>query len=120
MAQAEYVTNAIRAPITGASAKPSTSPVLAAHAEFVALLAGHPPRPIPGDVDAIDLDDRADHLNALFNGLSVYLTAILDDTVQNAPGRLDLRDVEAILSALASDVTGTIQHAADDLAGRVA
>ena len=47
MAQAEYVTNAIRALITGASAKPSTSPVRAAHAEFVAALAGHPPRTDP-------------------------------------------------------------------------
>jgi hypothetical protein len=97
MAQAEYVTSAIRALITGASAKLSTSPVRAAHAEFVASLAGHPPRPIP--VDAI---------------------LILDDTAQNAPGGLDLRHIEAILSDLASDVAGIIQHAADSVAGRVA
>ena len=42
MAQAEYVTNAIRALIPGAGAKPSTNPVRAALAEFVAALAGHP------------------------------------------------------------------------------
>ena len=47
MAQADYVSNAIRALITGAGAKPSTNPVRAAHAEFVATLAGHPPWPIP-------------------------------------------------------------------------
>ena len=40
MAQADYVSNAIRALITGANAKPSTNPIQAAYAEFVAALAG--------------------------------------------------------------------------------
>ena len=62
MAQADYVTNAIRALITGAGAKPSTNPVRTAHAEFVAALAGRPPWPIPLGADASDLEDRADHL----------------------------------------------------------
>jgi hypothetical protein len=48
------------------------------------------------------------------------VAVVLDDTAQNVPGRLDLRDAEAILADLASDVTGTIQRAADDMAGRVA
>ena len=120
MAQADYVSSAIRALITGASAKPSTSPVRFAYAGFVATLAAYPPRPIPIDADAIDLEDRADHLDKVFGALSVYVTVILDDTAQNVPGTLDLRDVEAILADLASDVTGTIQHAADDMAGRPA
>jgi hypothetical protein len=120
MAQAEYVSNAIRALITGASTRPSTSPVPAAHAEFVAALAGQPPRSIPVDVDALDLEDRADHLSTVFNGLSAYLTAVLDETVQNVQGGLDLRNIEAVLSDLASDLTGAIQHAADDMAGRPA
>jgi hypothetical protein len=120
MAQAEYVSNAIRALITGASANPSTSLVRAAHAEFVAALAGHPPRPIPVDADIVDLEDRADHLNKVLSALSAYVTVILDDTAQNAPGGLDLHHIEAGLSDLASDVTGTIQRAVDALAGRVA
>ena len=77
MAQAEYVTNAIRALITGASAKPSTSPVRAAHAEFVAALAGDPPRPIPIDADVVDLEDRADHLNKVLSALSAYMAGSL-------------------------------------------
>jgi hypothetical protein len=81
-------------------------------------LAGHPPRPIPLEADALDLEDRADHLNTVFSALSVYVTVILDDTAQNVPGRLDLRDAEGVLADLASDVTGAIQHAADDMAGR--
>jgi hypothetical protein len=120
MAQAEYVTNSIRAPIPGVIVNPCTSLVCAAHAKFVAALAGHAPRPIPLDADAIDLEDRADHLDKVLSELSAYLTAILDDTAQNVPGRLDLRDVEAVLADLASDVTGTIQHAAYDMAGRIA
>jgi hypothetical protein len=119
MAQAEHVTNSIRAPITETSAKPSTDPVLAAHAEFVAALAGHCPRPIPVDADAIDLEDRADHLSKVLNVLSAYLTAIVDDTAQNVPGRVEFCHIEAILSDLESEVTGTIQHAADVMAGRI-
>jgi hypothetical protein len=90
------------------------------HAEFVAALAGHPPRPIPLDADAIDLEDRADHLDKVFGAFSVYVAVILDDTAQNVPGGLDLRDAEGLLVDLASDVTGAIQRAADDMAGRVA
>ncbi len=107
-------------PHDNAIAKPSASPICAAHAEFVAALAGHPPHTIPLDADAIDLEDRADHLNKILSALSVYLAVILDDTAQNVPGTLDLPDIEAVLADLASDVTGTIQHAADGMAGRVA
>ena len=121
MAQAKYVLNAIRRPITGASEDLSTTTrVRVAHAVFVAAVAGHPPRPIPLEADAIDLEDRADHLNQVLSALSVYVAVILDDTAQNVPGRLDLRDAEGVLSDLASDVTGAIQHAADDMAGRPA
>ncbi len=116
MAQADDVSNAIRALITGAGAKPSTNPVRAAHAEFVAAVAGHPPWPIPLYADATDLEDRADHLKRVLNAVSVYLTAILDDTAQNVPDGLDLRYIDALLSDLVSDVTGTIERAADALA----
>ena len=102
------------------SAERSASPVRSAHAEFIAAIAGHPPRPIPLNADAIDLEDRADHLDKVFGALSVYLTVILDDTAQNVPSSLDLRDAEGLLADLASNVTGAIQHAADDMAGRPA
>jgi hypothetical protein len=98
MTQAEYVISAISALMIGASAKPSTIPVRAAHAEFVAALARHRPRPISIDADATDLEDRADHLNKVLDGLSVYLIVIHDDTAQN----------------------GAIQRAADDMVGRPA
>jgi hypothetical protein len=120
MAQAGYVTNEVRALITGAGEKLSTNSVRAAHAEFVTALAGLPPRSLPLFADATDLEDRADHLKKVLNVVSVYLTALLGDTAQNVPGGLNLRSIDALLSDLASDVTGTIQGAADDMAGRVA
>jgi hypothetical protein len=123
MAQAERVSIASRAPITAADAKPSTipagGPVRAAYADFLAKLAGYPPRPIPVDVDSIDLEQRAEHLNEVLSRLAGYLTVILDDTAQNTPGGLDLCDAEAILADLVSDLSGAIQHAAEDMAGRV-
>jgi hypothetical protein len=120
MAQAEYVTTVIRSPITGADAKPSTKPVQAAYAEFVAVLVGHSSRPTPVYADAVDLEDRADHLNKVLNAFSAFLTAVLDDTAQNVPGGLELRQVDALLFDLASDVSGILQHAVDRMAWRLA
>jgi hypothetical protein len=107
-------------PSDRAIGKPSVSSVCAVHAQFLAALAGHPPRPIPIDADGFDLEDRADHLSKVFSALSVYLAVLLDDTAQNVPGGLDLRDAEGVLADLASDLTGTIQRAADSMAGWLA
>jgi hypothetical protein len=104
-------------PFDRAGAKPSDSLVQAAYAEFVAALAGAAPRIIPLDADALDLEDRADYLGGVLSALSAYLAVILDDTAQNVPGSLDLPDAEAVLADLAADLTGTIQHAADSMAG---
>jgi hypothetical protein len=104
-----------------ASTIPPLRRVYAAHAELVAALAGSPPPTIPLDVDAVDLEDRADHLKKVFNALLIYMTAILDDTEQNVPGGLDLGNVGAALSDLASDLAGTIHLAIDAMAaGRIA
>jgi hypothetical protein len=119
MAKADFVNSAFRALITGATAKPSTNPVRAARAEFVATLAGNPPRPIPVDTDAVDLEERVDHLKQLLNALSAYLTAILDDTAQNVLGRLDRRQVDALLD-FTSYVAGSAPHATVSRERRVA
>ncbi len=115
MAQADDVFTAVRAPSTGAGAKPSINSVRAAHAEFVTAVAKQPPWPIPLFADASDLEDRVDHVKAVFNALSVYVTAILDDTAQNIPGGLDRRQIDALLCDLTSEVSGTLQQAADAL-----
>jgi hypothetical protein len=91
-----------------------------AYAELIAALASHPPRPIAIDADSMDLQDRAEHLGALFGELAAYLDVVLDDTAQNTPGRLDLTDAEAILAGLAADLAGAIQRAADQVADEMA
>ena len=50
----------------------STSPVRAAHTEFVAALAGNAPRPIHSEANSEDLEGRADHLQKVFAALHVY------------------------------------------------
>ncbi len=120
MAQAELVSIASHARFTDTRTNPSTTPIgcpaAVAYAGFLTALASHPPRPIPIYVDSIDLQDRAEHLGALFGGLAAYLAVVLDDTAQNVLGGLDLTDAEAILADLAADLTGAIQHAADEAA----
>jgi hypothetical protein len=83
-------------------------------------LTGNPPRPIPVCADAADLQDRADHLEGVIAALSAYLTAILDDTAQNVPGGLDLRQIDALRSDLESELRGTLQQAIDGTARRAA
>jgi hypothetical protein len=98
-------------------------PATTAYKSFLASLADHPPRLIPIDADSTALEDRAEHLSAVFGEIVAYLTIVLDDTAQNVPGGLELRDAEAILADLAGDLIGAIQHAADqmadDMVGRV-
>ena len=109
MAQADYVTNAVRELITGADAKTSTNPFRAAYADLISRLSPH----------AVDLEDRADDLNKVFNTLWGYLTAIFDDgTAQKIPG--GLRQNDARLSDLASEVGDILQHAVERMAWRVA
>ncbi len=74
-------------------------------------MAGPPPRPIPVFADAVDLEERANHLKQVLNALSAHVTAIVNDTAHNVLGGLDLRQVDAFLSDFASDMTGTLQHA---------
>jgi hypothetical protein len=56
----------------------------------------------------------------VLTALSEYLTAILDDTAQNVPSGLDLRQIDALLFDLGSDLIGTLQVAVEGVAGRVA
>ena len=103
MAQAEHAITAIPASVIGAKLPNILVPT--AHAGLATALAGMPPRPIPLDTRAIDLEERADHL---------------DDPPQSVPCRLELRHLRTALSDLSSDITGTIQQTADEIAGRFA
>ena len=116
MAQAEGITTATRELMSRGRPDQSISPVLLAHTEFVAALAGNVPHLIYADVDSVDLDGRVDHLEKVFAALRVYLTAIIADTAQNTPGgTLDRRYVDSLFHDLAANVVGVIRNAADEM-----
>jgi hypothetical protein len=119
MAQADHVPSPIRRPSIRGTGTPSTSPVQTAHAGFIAYLTSRPPRAIPVDPYPYVLVDRAEHVKGLFTAISGYLEAVVDDTAQNIPGGIDRRQIDALLADLTSEVSGTFQKAANDLAGRV-
>ncbi len=118
MAQADYLPSSIRRPSTRGGVRPATSAVEAAHEDFIGRLTKFPPRAIPVDPCPHVLEDRAGHVTDLLTAITGYLEAILDDTAQNVPGGLDRQQIDGLLSDLASEVSGTLQKAADDLAGR--
>src|SRR6516165_9412750 len=81
MAQAERVSIASRAPITAADG----GPVRAAYeSTSIGIGRGGYPANLARN-SAIDLEQRADHLNEVLSGLAGYLTVVLDDTAQNKP-----------------------------------
>jgi hypothetical protein len=94
----------------------STNPTRAAHAEFVAALAGNAPHPIYAGANAGDLDGRADHLEKVFGALHAYLVVIIGDTAQNIPGgALDRRYFNNFFQDLSADAVGVIRNAAEEL-----
>jgi hypothetical protein len=116
MAQAECITTAIRELMSREGPKKSTSPVRAAHTEFIAALAGNIPHPICVAVDSEDLYSRADHLEKVFAALHVYLAAIIADTAQSIPSStLDRRYLNNLFQDLSADAVGVIRNAAEEM-----
>jgi hypothetical protein len=116
MAQAESIITAIREVMSRDLPKKSTCPVRAAYTELVAALAGNPPHRIYPELSSDDLDARADHLEKVFAALSIYISAVLDDTAQNIPsGTLDRLYLGNLFSDLAGDAVGAIRNAADEM-----
>ena len=116
MAEAAGITTAIRQLMSRGRPPKSTSPVRLAHTEFIAALAGTIPHPIYAEVDADDLNGRADHLEKVFAALHAYLAAIIGDTAQNIPGgTLDPRHLENLFQDLSTDAVWAIRNAAEEM-----
>ena len=98
MAQADFLPNAIRTPITGVHASSSTR---SAHAELVAVVEGQSPPPV---LHHSGIENRAERRNKVITRLPVHVTGIIDDTARNVPCGLDLRQIEAVFSDVASGV----------------
>jgi len=116
MAQAERIATAIRGLMSRGRPPKSTSPVRAAHAEFIAALAGNIPHPIYAGADPDDLDGRADHLERLLKTLHAYVAVIIGDTAQNIPGgTLNRLYLDGHFEDLAADAVGVIRNAAEEM-----
>jgi hypothetical protein len=57
-------------------------------------------------------------MRGLLGRISIYLGVLLEDAARDVPKHLDLRQIEALLADLASEVAGILQGAADALGGR--
>jgi hypothetical protein len=118
MAQAESLTTAIRELMSRGQPPKSTSSVRAAHAEFVAALAGNFPRSIYPEANSRDLEVRAKHLGKVFAALHVYVTAIITDAGQNIPGSThDPRYLDHRFQEFSADALGVIRNAAAEMRG---
>ena len=116
MAQADSISTAIRQLLSRGRPPKFTSPVRLAHSELIAALAGNAPHPIYAEVEADDLDGRADHLEKLFAALHVYLVVVVGDTAQNIPGgTLDRRYLDNLFQDLSADAVGAIRNAAEEM-----
>jgi hypothetical protein len=116
MAQAECITTAIRELLSRGQPPKSTNPVRAAHAEFVAALAGNAPHSIRSDANPEDLEGRTNHLQKVFAALHVYLTAIIAETAQDIPASsLDRRYLDGLFQQFSADVLGAIRDAAVEM-----
>jgi hypothetical protein len=112
MAQADYVTNAIRALSTGARPEPSTNPVGVACTVTAANLAGHHTPFFRLRPHAVDPEDGADRLGKVLTALSASLNAIVDDSERVVPGGLSFRPIYTLLSGLDSDLQPVAEGAA--------
>ena len=102
MTQADYLTNAIRALITGAKPEPSTNPVGVASTVTAANAAGHATPFFQLRPRAVDPEDGADRLGKVLTALSASLNAILDNSERVVPGGLSFRPIYTLLSGLDS------------------
>ena len=118
MAPAERITTAIRELMSRGRPLKSTSPVRAAHTEFIAALAGNVPRPIHSETDWEALEGRADHLHEVFAPLHVYATAIVAEIAEKIPSStVDRRYLDSLFQQFSADALGIILDAVAEMRG---
>jgi hypothetical protein len=102
--------------VLGACPAATFSTVQTAHLDLLTRLAATRPHRILYIADAHDLEERAEHLRAVFAAMADYVGAVLLDTRDNAPvGSIDCKYVIGCLSDVAGDAAGAIANAADSL-----
>jgi hypothetical protein len=95
-----------------------SSDVTSAYAQLVERIHTNKPHPMPGwhVADALDLEDRAEHLRRLLTATEDYVRAVMVDMKRSANIFVDA-DVTGGLADLQGDVVGTLLNCADTLRG---
>ena len=93
--------------------RPVVSVVRNAFATLLSELAENPPEPVMGDMDAYDLNERAEHMQAVLSVVEKYAEAVLADAKYRTSG-LDFDvNVTGRLSDMQGDLVGAFRNAAD-------
>jgi hypothetical protein len=100
------------------SAHTTTASVTDAHAHLIQRIITNKPHHMPGWhlADALDFEDRAEHLRRLLVDVETYTRAVLVDMARSSNVHVDT-DITGGISDLRGDVVGTLLNAADDLRG---
>ena len=86
------------------------------HLRLIRDLGCVQPEPILGDCDALDLVDRAEHVQEILRTVTEYIAAIVEDTAWRAPaGAVDADYITNMLSDTASDIISHIGRKAPEL-----
>jgi hypothetical protein len=93
--------------------------VLGAHAHLIERLITNRPHHMPGWhlADALDFEDRAEHLRRLWIAVEDYTRAVLVDTAASSNVGLDIKNLTGIISDTQGDVVGCLLNAADEVRG---
>ena len=93
--------------------KPPT--IRTAFADLLVALADNHPVNIIGEADAADMEERAEHVQAVLGAVETYLTAVLADAKHRTSGVTFDVNVTGILSDTRGDLVGTFRIAAEQM-----
>jgi hypothetical protein len=92
--------------------------ILGAHAHLLERLQQNRPHHMPGWhlADALDFEDRAEHLRRLLIAVEDYVRAVMVDMARSSNVYVDA-DVTGCISDMQGDVVGSLINAAETLRG---
>jgi hypothetical protein len=101
------------------SAHTTIASVTDAHAHLIQRIITNKPHHMPGWhlADALDFEDRAEHLRRLLVATEDYVRAVLVDMKRSSNVNVDIKDMTGCISDLKGDVVGSLLNAADKIRG---
>ena len=93
---------------------PQSPSVQDAYSRFVAAITATTPHYVGCCADALDIEERAQHVSEVLDAVERYLGHVIRDTSASSARHVaDMRDAADQLSDCASDVAGTMHAAAN-------